>query len=197
MNLKLFFIVILVLQLSACTKNKDKKVTSSVSIEKEISNTVYSYFESGSNDGVLSVPENYREWDFLGAWSISGENGAAGIHNVYASPGSVSYYQKNKSFPDGCILVKELMNTYTEPLSTGLVSRANENEGWFVMVKDTKNRYPDNPLWGDGWGWSFFEAGNMSKTVSLDYKANCIACHVPAEKDDWIYVDGYPVLKLE
>lgn len=197
MNSKLLFMVIIVLLVSACAKNKDKTVNNNVIAETEKSNKIYSYFESGSNDGVMIVPENYREWDFLGAWAIDGGEGSAGIHNVYASPGAVSFYQKNKTFPDGCILVKELMNTHTEPLSTGLVSRANENEGWFVMVKDTKNRFPDNPLWGDGWGWSFFEAGKMSKTVSTDYKANCIACHIPAEKDDWTYVDGYPVLKLE
>ncbi|MEH6535938.1 MAG: cytochrome P460 family protein [Psychroserpens sp.] len=197
MKVNFFLIVILVLILSACTKNKEKVIPSEVTKETKMTNEVYSYFESGSNDGVMSVPENYREWDFLGAWAIDGDKGSKGIHNVYASPGAVSFYQKNKYFPDGCILVKELMNTHTEYLSTGLVSRANENEGWFVMVKDAKNRFPDNPLWGDGWGWSFFEAGKMYKTVSTDYKANCIACHVPAEKDDWIYVDGYPVLKLE
>jgi hypothetical protein len=27
-----------------------------------------------------------------------------------------------------------------------------------------------------------------------DYKTDCKTCHVPAKKDDWVYVRGYPVL---
>jgi hypothetical protein len=28
-----------------------------------------------------------------------------------------------------------------------------------------KNTHPDNKLWGDGWGWSWFDAGNPTKTT--------------------------------
>jgi hypothetical protein len=50
-------------------------------------------------------------------------------------------------------------------------------------------------LWGDGWGWSWFDAANPTKTTSTDYRLNCKSCHVPAQATDWIYVDGYPALK--
>ncbi len=68
-------------------------------------------------------------------------------------------------------------------------------KGWFVMVKDSAGRYPGNALWGDGWGWSWFDAANPTKTTSTDYRLNCKSCHVPAQATDWIYVDGYPALK--
>jgi hypothetical protein len=48
---------------------------------------------------------------------------------------------------------------------------------------------------GDGWGWSWFDAGNPTKTTSTDFKVNCLGCHVPAQATDWIYVNGYPPLK--
>ena len=63
------------------------------------------------------------------------------------------------------------------------------------MVKDSNGRHAGNKLWGEGWGWSWFDATNPSKTTSIDYKANCRSCHVPAKASDWIYVDGYPALK--
>jgi hypothetical protein len=44
------------------------------------------------------------------------------------------------------------------------------------MVKDNAGRFPGNKLWGDGWGWSWFDATNPQKTTS------------------WIYTRGYPVL---
>ena len=62
-------------------------------------------------------------------------------------------------------------------------------------VADGKGRYPGNKLWGDGWGWSWFDAANPSKTTSTDYRANCLGCHVPARDSDWVYVRGYPSLR--
>jgi hypothetical protein len=43
-------------------------------------------------------------------------------------------------------------------MTTGNVSHAKILKGWFVMIKDGKNSHPDNKLWGDGWGWSWFMA---------------------------------------
>jgi hypothetical protein len=62
------------------------------------------------------------------------------------------------------------------------------------MVKDSKGRFPKNDLWGDGWGWALFEAKDAKKNVATDYKTDCRTCHVPARKDDWLYIRGYPVL---
>lgn len=150
--------------------------------------------------GNISLPKDFRsDWTFLGAWSIAQKDaadgqGAAGLHNVYTQPGVAEYFSENGSFPDGAVLVKELFKTVTAPMSTGTVSRAGEVEGWFVMVKDTKGRFAASPLWGDGWGWAFFGADQPEKTVTKDFKTECIGCHIPARQDDWIYVSGYPVL---
>lgn len=148
--------------------------------------------------GDLQVPPDYRAtYQFLGNWAVGADEGQGSkeIHIVYASPGTVTSYQKDGHFPDGAVLVKEVFEAATQPMTTGTVSHAQTLKGWFVMVKDSKNSHPDNKLWGSGWGWSWFDAGNPSKTTSTDYSVDCITCHVPAKASDWIYVRGYPVLK--
>jgi hypothetical protein len=106
----------------------------------------------------------------------------------------VDAYRETGAFPDGAVIVKELFAAATEDMTTGRVSHAHEVEGWFVMIKDAKGRFPDHGLWGDGWGWALFYADDPSTTVTEDYEAECIACHIPAEETDWIYVEGYPQL---
>jgi len=148
--------------------------------------------------GNLHVPENYRlRYQALGSWAIAAD-GAAGskeMHEVYASPGTIAAYQKTGRFPDGTVLVKEVFGAATASMTTGTVSHLETLKGWFVLVKDSKNSHPGNPLWGDGWGWSWFDAGNPLKTTSTDYKSDCQGCHVPAKSTDWIYVNGYPALR--
>jgi hypothetical protein len=47
--------------------------------------------------------------------------------------------------------VKEVFEAATGQMTTGMVGHAETLKGWFVMVKDSKGRYPGNALWGDGW----------------------------------------------
>lgn len=149
-------------------------------------------------DGTITVPEGFRDWSFLGTWIVAGgdeDGAAAGLHNVYTQPETVRHYRETGGFPDGAVLVKELLAAESEDMTTGYISRASEVEGWFVMIKDTQGRFADHPLWGHGWGWALFEVASPISTVTEDYEAECIPCHVPAEATDWIYVEGYPLLK--
>ena len=148
--------------------------------------------------GNLHVPGGYRTtYEALGSWAVAANEGrgAKELHVVYASPGTTAAYRRDGRFPDGAVLVKEVFQAATAPLTTGTVSHAETLKGWFVMVKDTTGRYAANKLWGDGWGWSWFDAADPVKTTSTDYRTNCLACHVPARASDWVYVDGYPPLK--
>ncbi|MGI9327878.1 MAG: cytochrome P460 family protein [Pseudomonadales bacterium] len=160
------------------------------------------YKDLVDNVGNITLPADFRaEWTFLGTWSVAektvgsadaGKRGAAGLHNVYTQPGVAQFYQKNGAFPDGAIVIKELLKGKTAPMTTGTVSHGTEVEGWFVMVKDTQQRFRENPLWGDGWGWVLFGPDRVAQTTS--YKTECLTCHVPAKDTDWIYIDGYPML---
>jgi hypothetical protein len=147
--------------------------------------------------GNLHVPDAYRTtYQFLGSWAVAADQGKGSkeLHVVYASPETITAYRKDGRFPDGAVLVKEVFHAATGQMTTGAVSRAEALSGWFVMMKDSNGRYAGNKLWGDGWGWSWFDADNPSKTTSTDYKKDCLGCHVPARASDWVYVDGYPPL---
>ena len=148
--------------------------------------------------GNLHVPSSYHaDYEFLGAWAIAADKGVGSkeLHNVYARPGTIATYHTRGRFPDGTVLVKEVYETSTASMTTGTVSHAQTLKGWFVMVKDSNNSHPGNSLWGDGWAWSWFDAGNPTKTTSTDYKKDCLPCHVPARATDWVYTSGYPILK--
>ena len=157
--------------------------------------------------GTIRVPENYTQWATLGTWAHSkmeGEPGSHEYHVVYTQPETIDYYQKHGRFPDGAVLVKELLHAETMQMTTGpAVSHATKIKGWFVLVRDTQGRFKNSKLWGDGWGWSLFNAPDSKNTVSTDYQENCLACHLPArdlakpnahDEDKWIYTLGYPVL---
>lgn len=155
--------------------------------------------------GNIMMPRGFRnDWTFLGTWSITDEDvetssaasrhGAAGLHNVYTQRGVAEYFQQNGKFPDGAVIVKELLKAVTAAMTTGTVSRGTDVEGWFIMVRDTERRFSANPLWGDGWGWALSGAGQADTPITQNYKTECLGCHIPARTDDWIYVNGYPLL---
>lgn len=148
--------------------------------------------------GNLRVPGDYRTaYQFLGSWAVAADQGPGSkeIHLVYASPGTAAAYRKNGRFIDGSVLVKEVFETATGSMTTGTVNHAQTLKGWFVLIKDSKNSHPGNKLWGNGWGWSWFDAANPVKTTSKDFRTDCLGCHIPAKATDWIYVSGYPELK--
>jgi hypothetical protein len=145
-------------------------------------------------NGDLRVPDAYRvTYQLLGSWAVAADQGRGSkeLHVVYASPETITAYRKDGRFPDGAVLVKEVFQAAAEELTTGTVSHAETLKGWFVM----NGRHAGSKLWGDGWGWSWFDAINASKTTSTDYKVNCRPCHVPVQASDWIYVGGYPPLR--
>ena len=149
-------------------------------------------------NGNLRVPADYRAvYQSLGSWAVAADQGQGSkeVHVVYASPDTIAAYRKDGRFPDGSVLVKEVFEATTAAMTTGTVSHAQKLKGWFVMVKDSKNSHPGNRLWGEGWGWSWFDAANPVKTTSKDFRADCLGCHIPAKATDWIYVSGYPGLK--
>jgi hypothetical protein len=158
--------------------------------------------------GEIAFPKNFRaNMVHLGSWFVP-EGGASGFHDVYTEKSSIEYYQQHQIFPDGATLVKELRAASTDDYTTGKgVSHANHSiKQWFVMIKDSRGRFTDNQLWGEGWGWGwgwgwalFKPDGTKQKTatknVATNYKTECVACHIPTRENDLIYVEAYPMLK--
>lgn len=152
----------------------------------------YSSFVSDSGD--IKFPSNFPTgFVFIGSWAVSGTAGVSEIHAVYARPTDVSNYQETGKFLDGAVLVKEVSNTLGSPHTTGNAFWANDTKTWFMMIKDSKQRFPLNPLWGDGWGWAEFNPATK-KQISTNYKTDCQTCHIPVSQSDWVYAYAYPIL---
>ena len=148
------------------------------------------------DSGNISFPGDFRiSMVHLGSWFVP-EGGASGFHDVYTEKTSAEAYRKTGKFPDGATLVKELRASNAGTYTTGAnVSYATDGlKQWFVMIKDEKGRFSDNPLWGDGWGWALFKPDDSSTNVATDYKVDCLGCHVPAQANDWVYTEAYPTL---
>lgn len=148
------------------------------------------------SEGNITRPTDFREkWTYLGSW-VHPEDSESGMHNVYVEPGVAEKYKANGGkFPDGAVLIKEVLSEGSQDMTTGKgVLHGKDPVLWFVMVKDGKGRFKDNPKWGDGWGWAQFLADNPSKDVSTGYKKDCLGCHIPAKQTDWVYTYGYPIL---
>jgi hypothetical protein len=149
--------------------------------------------------GNIEFPKDFRtSMVHLGSWFVP-EGGASGFHDVYTEKESVEVYRKTGKFPDGATLVKELRAATAGDYTTGQgVQFANSDlKQWFVMIKDSTNRFAGNPLWGDGWGWALYKPDNPEKNVATSYKSECLGCHVPAKDNDWVYTEAYPTLKRD
>lgn len=147
--------------------------------------------------GNINFPDGFHtSMVHLGSWFVP-KGDASGFHDVYTEKKTVEAYRKTGKFPDGATIVKELRASKSDNYTTGQgVSHAtNSIKQWFVMIKDAKGRFADNPLWGDGWGWALYKPDNRNKNVSTDYKVDCKGCHIPAKEKDWVYVEAYPMLQ--
>ena len=146
--------------------------------------------------GNISLPKDFRNsMTHLGSWFVP-EGDASGFHDVYTEPDSVRTYRDTGKFPDGATLIKELRASNSGDYTTGKnVSYATSTiKQWFVMIKDTKGRFENNPNWGDGWGWALIKTNNIKENVTTNYRTDCLVCHIPAKKTNWIYIEGYPTL---
>ena len=182
---------------TACSNSDRSESESKTSSLSSVPSAASTYGTIVDASGNISKPEDFvTTWSHIGAWGIVNENGEGnGIHNVYTTPDVIAYFKANGSYPDGAVLVKEVRAAQAGQLTTGRAHWATDPQVWFVMVKDTQDRFPNNPLWGDGWGWALFNADAPNVQVATDYKTDCLGCHVPVQDADWVYTYGYPELR--
>jgi len=150
-------------------------------------------------NGNISFPQDFRtSMVHLGSWFVP-DGGASGFHDVYTEKESVEAYRRSGRFPDGATIVKELRAAQEGDFTTGKgVSYATSGiKQWFVMIKDSKNRFASNPLWGGKLGWALYKPDNPGKNVATNFRADCLGCHVPAKDRDWVYTEAYPTLKVD
>ena len=148
-----------------------------------------------NDKGDIVFPQDFPNgFVHIGTVAVAGNGGVIDTHATYTRPSDAAYYRANGAFPDGAVLIKDVQGAIGSPHTTGNAFWASEGVTWFLMIKDSVGRYPNNPLWGDGWGWSQYDPKDRSKQIAKNYKTDCIQCHVPAKATDWVYVYAYPGL---
>src|SRR5436190_20040660 len=101
-------------------------------------------------------------------WALtwcSMQKGGDQMHLTYASPGAADYYRCNKKFTDGTVLVKEVFGTGHAQMTTGDARWGKDTKVWFVLIKDSKGRYPSNPLWGEAGAGRYLNPMHPNKQV--------------------------------
>ena len=157
-----------------------------------------SKFYSFNKSGNLLKPEGYREWIFVGAPVTPNDmnNGKAAFpefHAVYIDPMSYKKWQRDGSFPDGTILVKELIDVGTKSAPSGKGYFMGNYIGLEAAIKDTK-RFKNEP--GNWAYFSFTQKGKPVKHLSTPFPSEkCNICHQALAKDDWVFTQYYPVLR--
>ncbi len=147
--------------------------------------------------GELIRPVGYREWIFVGTPLTPNDmnNGKAAFpefHHVYIHPDAYAKYKKTGKFPNGTILVKELVSVGSKRAASGKGYFEGEFIGLETTLKDTK-RFPGEPN-----HWAYFSYGHkypLAKTAKAMPTAKCAACHQALAADDMVFTQYYTVLR--
>jgi hypothetical protein len=132
------------------------------------------------NGSVLSLPEDYKSWTFLGEVTGGGHRGIGVSQKVYLNPVAYREYRRTGTFPEGTVMVLE---------STAAAG----GTGHTSLEASVKNR-----RFSDGWGYFRFEgdSGQLAqKAQVLPESAGCAACHRGRGTTDQVFTRFYPVLR--
>jgi Cytochrome P460 len=145
-----------------------------------------------SEDGRLSLPENYREWVYLSSgfdmsYSPMSMTGHHMFDNVFVEPGAYKAFVATGTWPDKTVLVLEVRGAKDK----GSINKNGNYQDSHVMgrevhVKDTA-RFPDN-----GWAFFGFDSGTSAKMIPRT--ADCYSCHAEHAAVDNTFVQFYPTL---
>jgi hypothetical protein len=150
-----------------------------------------------TSDNTLVRPDGYREWIYVGTPLTPNDmnNGHASFpefHNVYIQPDAWRHYNDTGDFPEGTVLVKELISVGSKQATSGAGYFMGEFLGLEAAVK-SKERFPDEPGY-----WAYFSFGHeypLAETAKPFPSQSCNACHAAAAADDFVFTQYYPVLR--
>jgi Cytochrome P460 len=167
-------------------------------------------------DGTVQVPTGFRKWVFVGApltpeglnngkYNCDQPGGCTKsnfpeYHHVYIEQKNVDAYLKTGEFPEGTVIVKELVRVLnptfpdgsrTEPSGRGYFNGA--YNGIDMSIKDSKKYAKTN-------GWGYYTFGHhplpYNKTSAEQPVEVCAGCHLAnVAKTDMTWIQFYPLLR--
>ncbi len=131
----------------------------------------------------VPYPEGYRQWAHVKSMVIQQGHplfdAFGGIHHIYANAKAMEGYRKSGTFPNGSIIVFDLLDAKA---GTGAIEEGSRKVVG-VMVKDTGK-------WASTGGWGFEGFKGNSKTeraVGNNAAKACFACHTPQKAQDYTF----------
>jgi hypothetical protein len=152
---------------------------------------------SFNEQGELERPTGYRKWIYIGTPVTPNDmnDGNAPFpefHSVYINPAAYTNYEKTGEFPDGTVIVKELVSVGDKEATSGEGYFMGEFIGLEVSMKD-KTRFKDEPA-----NWAYFSFGHeypLKEKAKAQPASSCNECHEGNAEDDWVFTQYYPVLR--
>jgi len=151
-----------------------------------------------NNNGELLRPDiSYREWVYVGTPLTPNDlNPPAAnfpeFHNVYIHPSDFDHWKRTGRFPDGTVIVKELVTVGATQATSGKGYFMGEYIGLETTIKDSV-RFSDEPG-----NWAYFSFGHsypLADSAAPFPAAACNACHLTSAADDFVFTQYYPVLR--
>ncbi len=131
----------------------------------------------------VTYPDGYRGWLHVKSMVIHDKahplyEAFGGIHHVYVNPAGAKAARGGGAYPDGSVLVFDLLEAKIE--GGAMTEGARKFIG--VMVKNAK-AYPDT----GGWGFEAFKGDTRDQRVVTEAKTQCFACHQSQEKTGFVF----------
>jgi hypothetical protein len=144
-----------------------------------------------TDDGRLTLPEDYREWVYLSsgfdmAYNPLAMSGHHMFDNVFVEPGAYKVFLATGTWPEKTMLVLEVRGAQDK----GSINKSGHYQSTDVMgrevhVKDTAH-FPE--------GWAFFGFDGAKPAKMIPRTADCYSCHAEHAAVDNTFVQFYPTL---
>ncbi len=166
-----------------------------INAEEQPSSQAYAHFNLS---GELIRPSGYREWIYIGTPLTPNDmnNGKAAFpefHNVYIDPASWGHWKKTGKFPDGTLIVKELVSVGSKQAASGKGYFQGKYIGLEASLK-SKKHFPNST---GNWGFFRFTIENSPELLKISTAQpdkNCLLCHQHQANQDLVFTQYYPVL---
>lgn len=130
---------------------------------------------------LIQCLDEYRHWTHVKSMVIQQGHplygSFGGIHHIYANWKGVRALRSGKPFPDGAVLILEIMETRNE--NSSVVEGPRKLIA--IMEKDSK-KFMDT----GGWGFEEFR-GDTKERVQIEPKIACFGCHEAQKQKDYVF----------
>lgn len=134
----------------------------------------------------VAYPEGYRQWAHVKTMILQEGHPLyetfGGMHHIYANASALTAMKAGQAYPDGAVLVFDLLEAKTE--NNAVVEGSRKVVG--VMQKDSK-KFAET----GGWGFEGFK-GDTRERVVTDAQTACFACHAGQKDKDYVFASFRP-----